>query len=266
VEGPDVLYFDVPAPERPADARWEGVTMAYELVQVIASCGVHDDVAPNTLEAFEAAIRAGCDMTETDFRRCAEGVIVFHDAEAGGRPVAEMTRREIHRAAGVLPPTLDEFIECCRDRIRVDLELKEDGLEEAVLEALAPCFRPDQFLITSFYSTVLGRVRALSPEAPTGLLTIRGLPQYFAAHPEWADYRRPEEIFNEVRRLGANYLLPDYNDLDLLTAAGPAGIDTIAWGVDTEQHMRSVLAATHLRGIITSEPHLLRQVLHEAPV
>jgi glycerophosphoryl diester phosphodiesterase len=239
--------------------------MAYELVQVIASCGVHDDAAPNTLAAFEAAIRAGCDMTETDFRRCAEGVIVFHDAEAGGRPVAGMTRRQIERAAGVLPPTLDEFIECCRGRIRVDLELKEDGLEEAVLEALAPSFRPDQFVITSFYSSVLGRVRALSPAAPTGLLTIRGLPQYFEAHPDWTDYRRPREVFDEVRRLGANYLLPDYNDLELLMAAGPAGIDTIAWGVDTAHHMRSVLPATRLRGIITSRPSLLRQVLHEGP-
>jgi glycerophosphoryl diester phosphodiesterase len=239
--------------------------MAHELVQVIASCGVHEDVAPNTLAAFEAAIRAGCDMTETDFRCCAEGVIVFHDAEAGGRPVAGMTRREIQNAVGVLPPTLDEFIECCRGRIRVDLELKEDGLEEAVLEAVVPYFRPDQFVITSFHSSALRRVRALSPEAPTGLLTIRGLSQYFKAHPEWADYRRPEVIFDEVRRLGANYLLPDYNDLELLMAAGPAGIDTIAWGVDTEHHMRTVLAATRLRGIITSEPTLLRQVLHEAP-
>jgi glycerophosphoryl diester phosphodiesterase len=239
--------------------------MAYELVQVIASCGVHDDVAPNTLAAFEAAIRTSCDMIETDFRRCAEGVIVFHDAEAGGRSVTEMTRREIHRAVGVLPPTLDEFIECCRGRIRVDLELKEDGLEEAVLEALAPTLRPDQYVITSFYSSALRRVRALSPQAPTGLLTIRGLPQHFEAHPEWADYRRPEEIFDEVRDLGANYLLPDYNDLELLMAAGPAGIDTIAWGVDTEHHMRSVLAATRLRGIITSEPTLLRRVLHHTP-
>jgi hypothetical protein len=29
--------------------------MAHELIQVIASCGVHDDVPPNTLAAFEAA-------------------------------------------------------------------------------------------------------------------------------------------------------------------------------------------------------------------
>jgi glycerophosphoryl diester phosphodiesterase len=76
--------------------------VADELIQVIASCGIHDGVPPNTLAAFEAAIQAGCDMTETDFRRRAGGVI-----------------------------------ECCRGRLGVDFELKEDGLEEDILAALA---------------------------------------------------------------------------------------------------------------------------------
>jgi glycerophosphoryl diester phosphodiesterase len=40
--------------------------MAHELAQVIASCGIHDDVPPDTLAAFEAAIRAGCDTTGTE--------------------------------------------------------------------------------------------------------------------------------------------------------------------------------------------------------
>jgi glycerophosphoryl diester phosphodiesterase len=237
--------------------------MTQELVRVIASCGVHHDCPPNTLAAFEAAIRAGCDMVETDFRRCADGVIVFHDEQAGGRPVAEMTRREIDAAVGVLPSTLHEFIECCRDRIGVDLELKEDGLEEDVLDAVVPHFGPHQFIITSFHSSVLRQVHELAPEAPTGLVTIRGLSQYFEAHPEWADDRDPPAILDEVRRLGAGYLLPDYNDGELLVAAEQAGVPTIAWGADTEAQLRGVLAVARPRGIITSETTLLRRILQE---
>jgi glycerophosphoryl diester phosphodiesterase len=233
------------------------------VVQVIASCGVHHDVPPNTLAAFEAAIHAGCDMIETDFRRCAEGVIVFHDEMAGGRPVAEMTRREIRGAVGLLPPTLDEVMACCRGRIGIDLELKEDGLEEVVLEALAPSFQPYQFVITSFLPSTLRRIRSLSSVAPTGLLTIRGLSQYFEAHPDWADHRSPDMVLDEVARIGATCLLPDYNDPELLDAADRAGIDTIAWGVDTESQMRAVLSGTRLRGVITSEPGLLRRLLNE---
>jgi hypothetical protein len=76
--------------------------VADELIQVIASYGIHDDVPPNPLAAFEAAIQAGCDMTETDFWRCAGRVI-----------------------------------ECCRGRPGVDFEPKEDGLEEDIRAALA---------------------------------------------------------------------------------------------------------------------------------
>jgi hypothetical protein len=39
--------------------------MAHELIQVIASCGMHDAVPPSMLAASEAATAAGCDMTGT---------------------------------------------------------------------------------------------------------------------------------------------------------------------------------------------------------
>jgi glycerophosphoryl diester phosphodiesterase len=235
--------------------------MAHERIQVIASCGIHDDVPPNTLAAFEAAIRAGCDMTETDFRRCADGIIIFHDHQAGGRPVSALTRREIRAAAGVLPPTLDDFIECCRGRLGVDFELKEDGLEEEVLEALSPYFRPDQFVITSFLPSVLQRVKALDASAPTGLLTMRGLTEYIQAHPETADPRSPGQVIDEARALGADFLLPDAFDTELLQAVGAAGIQTIAWAVGTETQMRELAPLTGLRGMITEHPALLRRVL-----
>ena len=239
--------------------------MAHEHIQVIASCGVHEDVPPNTLAAFEAAIRAGCDMTETDFRRCADGVIVFHDHQAGGRPVSSLTRREIRDATGVLPPALDDFIECCRGRMGVDFELKEDGLEEEVLEALAPYFRPDQFVITSFLPSVLRRVRALDPAAPIGLLTMRGLREYIRAHPETADPRSASQIIDEARSLGADFLLPDASDTELLQAAGAAGVETIAWAVGSEAQMRELAPLAGLRGMITEHPALLRRVLGEQP-
>jgi glycerophosphoryl diester phosphodiesterase len=235
--------------------------MAHELIQVIASCGIHDDVPPNTLAAFEAAIQAGCDMTETDFRRCAEGVIVFHDSQAGGRPVSALTRREIRDATGILPPALDDFIECCRGRLGVDFELKEDGLEEDILAALAPYFRPDQFVITSFLPSVLARVRELDSAAPTGLLTMRGLAEYIQAHPETADPRSAGQVLDEARALDADYVLPDGCDRELFEAADAAGVPTIAWAVRSEAQMRDLAQFGVMRGMITEHPARLRRVL-----
>src|ERR1700722_12945220 len=232
----------------PAVAALRMDAMAHDRIQVIASCGGHEDVPQNTLAPFEAAIRAGCDMTEPDSRRCADGVIIFHDHQAGGRPVSSLTRREIREAAGVLPPTLDDFIECCRGRLGVDFELKEDGLEEEVLEALSPYFRPDQFVITSFLPSVLRRVKALDATAPTGLLTMRGLSEDIPGHPETADPRSPGQVIEEAQALGADFLLPDVFDTELLQAAGAAGVQTIAWAVGTETQMRELAPLTGLRG------------------
>jgi glycerophosphoryl diester phosphodiesterase len=200
-------------------------------------------------------------MTETDFRRCADGIIIFHGHQAGGRPVSSLTRREIRDAVGVLPPTLDDFIECGRGRLGVDFELKEDGLEEEVLEALSPYFRSDQFVITSFLPSVLRRVKALDATAPTGLLTMRGLTEYIQAHPETADPRSPGQVIDEARALAADFLLPDAFDTELLRDAGAAGVQTIAWAVRSETQMRELAQLPGLCGMITEHPARLRRVL-----
>jgi glycerophosphoryl diester phosphodiesterase len=236
-------------------------------MQVIASCGVHDIAAPNTLDAFEAAIETGCDMVETDLRRCADGIVTIHDADLEGRAVRDMTRNDIEAATGARPATLDELVGCCRDRIDVDLELKEPGLEEDVLAALGGRIEPDHFLITSFFAPILERVHTLQPGTPTGLLTIRALAPLVPEHPEWMDERSAAEILAQARDIKAGWIVPDYLDHDLLRAAGAAGVPSIAWGADREQDLRALLpfGAAGLRGIITERPALLRHLLAAAP-
>src|SRR4029077_18019646 len=54
------------------------------------------DVPENSLAAFEQAIDLGADMIEFDVRRTRDReLIVFHDAEVAGAPVASLTRPEI---------------------------------------------------------------------------------------------------------------------------------------------------------------------------
>ena len=83
----------------------------------------------NTIAAFTNAIDVGADMIEFDVRRTRDGeLIAFHDAVVGGgAPVSGLTRDEIEAAAGVRPPLLAEVLRACAGRIRLDVELKEDG-------------------------------------------------------------------------------------------------------------------------------------------
>ena len=100
---------------------------------VIAHRGDHRDATENSLAAFDAAISGGCDLIETDFRRCLDGIVAWHDPTAAGEPISALTRRGIRDRTGTLPPFLDDVIERCRGHIGLDLELKEDGLEAEVL-------------------------------------------------------------------------------------------------------------------------------------
>jgi glycerophosphoryl diester phosphodiesterase len=58
-------------PER-ADRPW-----------VIAHRGDHRQAAENSLAAFRAAIDSGCDMIETDLRRCRDGIVLCHVPRRG---------------------------------------------------------------------------------------------------------------------------------------------------------------------------------------
>jgi glycerophosphoryl diester phosphodiesterase len=237
----------------------------YPQIRVIASCGLHRDAEENTLAAFENAVQAGIEMTETDVRRCADGVILLHDSEVDGRPVADQTRGQLREKLGFLPPTVDELVDCCSGRMGVAFELKVDGLEEEVLEAAQAKLGPDQYVITSFLPSVLARTHDLAPEVPTGYLTIRGLTYLFETHPEFADHRTPGEILELARDLHADFVLPDCLDLELLEASDEAGVDTIAWAVDTAERLRPLLDLQYLRGVIGERPLLMRHLLEEEP-
>jgi glycerophosphoryl diester phosphodiesterase len=223
---------------------------------VIAHRGDHRQAPENSLASFDAAIRSGCDLIETDLRRCRDGIVMVHDAQAGGRPVAGLTRREIRAATGTLPPSLDDVVERCRGSIGLDLELKEDGLEAEVLDAVRPFFAPPEFLISSFRPQILSAVRCLDPSVRTGLLSARGLAPRLRSRDAAADPAPAAEVLAARRDCGADYLLPDALDDDLITQA--AGTPLILWYANTAAEIRRALSRPAVAGVITDRPDLMQ--------
>jgi glycerophosphoryl diester phosphodiesterase len=222
---------------------------------VIAHRGDHRQDTENSLAAFDAAIRAGCDLIETDFRRCRDGIVAWHDADAGGRPVSSMSRREIRDQTGVLPPYLDDVVERCRGYIGLDLELKEDGLEAEVLDAVTPFFSPAEYFISSFHPTVLRAVRDLGTATRTGLLAARGVVP---------DPRPAGDILAAVQACGADYVIPDAHDHELIALATDSGTGLILWKANTEDQISEALKLPSVTGVITDSPHLMRHSLRAA--
>ena len=216
---------------------------------VAAHRGFAAGARQNTIAAFVAAIDVGADMVEFDVRRTRDGeLIAFHDPAVGGAPVGGLTRDEIEAAAGVRPPLLAEVLEACAGRIRLDVELKEDGYVADVTAVLRAGFDPAQMVVTSFLPTVVAQAKESFPEVKTGLLV--------------GEDRSPLDLpgrlrelypLDLARRVGADYLAPHYKlaGLGVLRRAAAAGLPCLLWTVNSPDLIRRYAADPRVAAIIT---------------
>jgi glycerophosphoryl diester phosphodiesterase len=216
---------------------------------VAAHRGVAAGAAENTIAAFTNAIDVGADMVEFDVRRtCDRQLIAFHDATVGGVPVNRLTRDEIEAAAGVRPPLLAEVLRACAGRIRLDVELKEDGYVQDVVAVLRASFDPDQMIITSFLPSVAAQAKEAFPEVKTGLLVGDGGSLTDVAARLRELY--PVDIARQVR---ADYLAPHYRlaGLGVLRRAAASGLPCLLWTINSPVLIRRYATDPRVAAIIT---------------
>jgi glycerophosphoryl diester phosphodiesterase len=216
---------------------------------VAAHRGVAAGAAENTIAAFTNAIDVGADMIEFDVRRTRDGeLIAFHDAVAGGAPVSGLTRDEIEAAAGVRPPLLAEVLRVCAGRIRLDVELKEDGYVRDVMAGLRTAFDPAQMIVTSFLPAVVLQAKNVFPEVKTGLLVGDGGP--LTDLPARLRELYPVDLAKRVR---ADYLAPHYRlaAFGVVRRAAAAGLPCLLWTVNSPALIRRYAADPRVAVIIT---------------
>jgi glycerophosphoryl diester phosphodiesterase len=206
-------------------------------------------VPENTLEAYRNAIDVGADMVEFDVRRTRDGeLIAFHDALVAGAPVGTLTRDEIAAAAEVRPPLLTEVLQTCAGRIKLDVELKEDGYVPDVAAVLRDGFDPAEMIVTSFLPAVVAQAKDAFPELRTGLLVGSGGP--------WTDVpARLRELYPVAlaRQVRADYLAPHYRfaAFGVLRRAAAAGLPCLLWTVNSPALIRRYAADERVAAIIT---------------
>ena len=216
---------------------------------VAAHRGVAAGAAENTIAAFTNAIDVGADMIEFDVRRTRDGeLIAFHDAVVGGAPVSGLTRDEIEAVTGVGPPLLAEVLRVCAGRIRLDVELKEDGYVRDVMAVLRTAFDPAQMIVTSFLPAVVLQAKNVFPEVKTGLLVGDGGP--LTDLPARLRELYPIDL---ARRVRADYLAPHYRlaALGVVRRAAAAGLPCLLWTVNSPALIRRYAADPRVAVIIT---------------
>ena len=219
---------------------------------VIAHRGASAGALANSLEAFELAIELGADMIECDVRRTREGELVtFHDEDVTGTPLRLLSRAEIGERLGREPPLLEEVLERVAGRIGVDVELKEDGYVERVLEVVGRHLEPDQTIVKSFLDDVVAEVTRLAPGLRTALLL----------GDEDPDHRvrtRVSELFPvaRARRCGATFIAPHQTlaRLGALRRADAAGMKALVWTLNEDEPLQRFLRDPRVHGVITDVP------------
>ena len=174
---------------------------------IVAHRGASSLVRENTIESFKKAIEIGVDMIEFDVRRTKDqALIVYHDELMQEKLVKELTYDEISKMAkgqGYSIPTFEEVLECTSGKIRLDVEIKEEGYEKEVVELVSRYFKKDQFVITSFYDFCIKRIKDNHPDVKVGF--ILGISK--AEHPIRT---RISEFFpgRRCREAKADFLVP----------------------------------------------------------
>jgi glycerophosphoryl diester phosphodiesterase len=179
-------------------------------------------------------------MIEFDVRRTRDGeLVIFHDVDIVGAPIATLTRSEIEELAGVFPPLLEEVLELALGRIALDVELKEDGYLDELVDLLLGCAASGgDLIVTSLLDRVIAQLTELTPELTRGLVLAR------------STVRAAER----AEACGASIVLPKMPLVDgaSLAAITDAGLTAIVWDFMAAEHA-ALLSDTRVGGVITDD-------------
>jgi len=207
----------------------------------------------NTLLSFKKALEIGVDAIEFDVRKTKDNhLVVIHDADVkrttnGKGLVADLTLKEIKSLStekGEKIPTLEEVFDLLDNKVRILVELKEQGYEEEVLSIVCAKKVEKNAIITSFLEPALKEIRELSPEIETGLI--------YAKHPN---------PLKSALELKANYLLPLYRFTHTANVekAHQNGLKVLVWTINTQEEAEEY-AKKGVDGIATDKPDILKKL------
>ena len=124
----------------------------------------------NVLIGIQEAIELGVDMVEFDVRRTKDVFLVcHHDATVEDKMVSDLNFSDIMKLKKSICK-LEEVIDICKDKVGVNLEIKEKGFEDRVVDQLRANFSYDKIFVTSFSSSVIRKVKSLDYKITAGLL------------------------------------------------------------------------------------------------
>jgi glycerophosphoryl diester phosphodiesterase len=239
--------------------------MRLPLVTSHAACKGH---APeNTLAGIERAIALGADAIEIDVHCTSDGVpVLMHDKTVdrttdGTGDIHEMTldvlrtldagaRQFVPRFQGERVPTLAETIDLTRGKVLLQIEIKQENIEEAVARVVREADAISSCETHSFWPKNVRTMREVEPRMAAMLLTEG------SRVVDWADF------WGFALSLNAQgvSVLHSFATPELVRQAQRRGLTYMVWTVDDEAHMEAMVRAG-VDSICSDFPDVVKKVV-----
>jgi len=232
----------------------------------VAHRGDSRNYPENTVSAFRAAVRAGADMVELDFRQTSDGVLVcLHDATVDRTTdgVQKLRRKKIAvgtltlaqvqsldagswrhaRLAGARIPTLEAALKVIQKGSVAMIEHKA-GNPESLVKLLRRMRLVEDVLVQSFDWNFLERLHQLEPKITTAALGSKPIDRKRlvavrrtgASMLHWSAKQWTVDQVEQAQKLG--YLLAGYTLNSDIEFVGAAGLGLHAITTDRPRRLR----------------------------
>jgi glycerophosphoryl diester phosphodiesterase len=224
---------------------------------IIAHRGASAYAEGNTLESFRKAIEFGADMIEFDVRRTKDHIfIAFHDRLIDKDPIDELTYKDIQnrlRSKQTHVSTVEEILDLTEGKIKIDVEIKEEGYENDLIELVANHFGRDEFVVTSYNDSSLETIKHNYPWIKAGLILGQQKPENYIG-------TRFSELFpiKRCNNARADFLVPHFKLLKFgfLNRAKRKNKPVYVWTVNEEEKIRKFVSEKRVDAIITDRPDI----------
>ncbi|HHY19528.1 MAG TPA: glycerophosphodiester phosphodiesterase [Firmicutes bacterium] len=226
------------------------------LPRIIAHRGNSSEAPENTLAAVRSALALNCDAIEIDLHLSKDNeLIVMHDSLVdrttdGEGAIKEMSLEEIKKLdagswkgkayKGEPVPTFREVLQEVKGKSRLVVELKVEGAEEKVVDALKEADMLDDVVVISFIPKALATLAEIEPDLPRAVLTAVSSYEEYVKVAREAKTKMLDLYAVNLSREVAEKLLD-------------RGYVLWAWTIDEEEHMKKVVDLG-VTGITTNRP------------
>ncbi len=226
-------------------------------VCVIAHRGYNAKYPENTLLAFEKSIEVGADYVELDVHLSGDGeIVVIHDGSTKRVGDKDLdvestdlaTLKTVDLGEGQTIPTLQEVFDLCKGKIGVQVEIKQDGMAQKVIDLIKKNGMEKEVFFSSFKHSEMVDAKSIDVSIGTATLEPTASTAFKATF-----YKK--SLIKQALKKNADATHPYFKLVNkkMVDEAHKQGILVNPWTVDNESDWEK-LVGYGVDGIITNNP------------